>query len=248
MCANPEQTWEDRGEKKMERVERADARAPTCPRRLLGVPRRLLLLSISYGALGFARGAAVRSPSPLPLQAPRGDFEFRCSPMAHGRAPAPLDAGDVMKAERDRGLVGGCACCALEDDLEIAAEICPRGDTRVLRGGAGDGVEAAGQDDGGRIELIVGPMFAGKSTELMRRIRRHKLAYRRCVVIKYAKDLRHGESETELATHDNHRIKAVPCTKLYDAWNEARDSDVIGIDEAQFYPDLIKFCDEMAGK
>ena len=34
--------------------------------------------------------------------------------------------------------------------------------------------------------------------------------------------------------------------KLYDAWNEVRDSDVIGIDEAQFYSDLLQFCDEMA--
>jgi hypothetical protein len=210
----------------------------------------LLVVSLAWGALGLAAGAAgaaVRSPRPLGPVRP-GCAEFRCSPAVLEACPS-LSAGDVMKAERERGLASGCACGALEDDLEVAVAAessAQQGSPRTLRGGSGDGVATSGHDEGGRIEMIVGPMFAGKSTELMRRIRRHKLAYRRCVVIKYAKDMRHGEPETELATHDNHRIKAVPCTKLYDVWNEARDSDVIGIDEAQFYPDLIKFCDEMA--
>jgi len=82
----------------------------------------------------------------------------------------------------------------------------------------------------GRIEMIVGPMFAGKSTELMRRIRRHNLACRRwaiplcrqasksvnyfryrCIVLKYFKDIRNGEGPDELSTHDRVRIPAIPC-------------------------------------
>lgn len=155
-----------------------------------------------------------------------------------------------MKAERDRSSVGACTCGRVDRDVEVAALECNAGvdgAAHPLRGGSGDGVARASEEAPcGRIEMIVGPMFAGKSTELMRRIRRHELAYRRCVVIKYAKDQRHGEGETQLATHDNHRIRAVPCTKLSEAWSHARDSDVIGVDEAQFYPDLIQFCDEMA--
>ncbi|EKX33348.1 hypothetical protein GUITHDRAFT_158919 [Guillardia theta CCMP2712] len=94
--------------------------------------------------------------------------------------------------------------------------------------------------------MILGPMFAGKSTELMRRMRRHKLANLQCIIIKYEKDLRHGEGLDKLATHDNHRVAAVPCSRLYDLFKEASSMDVIGIDEAQFYPDLVAFCEELA--
>lgn len=103
-----------------------------------------------------------------------------------------------------------------------------------------------GEAEDGRIEMILGPMFAGKSTELMRRMRRHKLANLQCIIIKYEKDLRHGEGLDKLATHDNHRVAAVPCSRLYDLFKEASNMDVIGIDEAQFYPDLVAFCEELA--
>jgi thymidine kinase len=52
----------------------------------------------------------------------------------------------------------------------------------------------------GEIQLILGPMFSGKSTELLRRIRRYTIAKRKCLVIKYKKDTRY--SEDSLATHD----------------------------------------------
>lgn len=44
----------------------------------------------------------------------------------------------------------------------------------------------------GRIELILGPMFAGKSTELLRRVRRHEIAGSKCLRIKYAADCRYS--------------------------------------------------------
>lgn len=52
----------------------------------------------------------------------------------------------------------------------------------------------------GTIELIFGPMFSGKTTELLRRMRRHRLADRRVVVIKYIKDTRYNTSRC--TTHD----------------------------------------------
>lgn len=52
----------------------------------------------------------------------------------------------------------------------------------------------------GSIELILGPMFSGKTTELLRRMRRHRLADRRVVVIKYVKDTRYHASRC--TTHD----------------------------------------------
>lgn len=54
----------------------------------------------------------------------------------------------------------------------------------------------------GRIELIMGPMFAGKSTELMRRVRRHNIAGKKCLFIKYIADDRY--SSECIATHDKY--------------------------------------------
>ena len=43
----------------------------------------------------------------------------------------------------------------------------------------------------GRIELIIGPMFAGKSTELIRRVKRHEISGKKCLNIKYSEDQRY---------------------------------------------------------
>ena len=52
----------------------------------------------------------------------------------------------------------------------------------------------------GRIELIMGPMFAGKSTELLRRVRRLEISGKKCLSIKYKADTRY--SEDSISTHD----------------------------------------------
>ncbi|KAH7832433.1 Thymidine kinase [Monocercomonoides exilis] len=96
----------------------------------------------------------------------------------------------------------------------------------------------------GSIELIIGPMFSGKTTELMRRIRRHSLGKRSCVVIKYKKDCRY--SEDKLSTHDRSMCEAISCSRLQEAENFVKMADVIGVDEGQFYPDLLEFCEAQA--
>ena len=52
----------------------------------------------------------------------------------------------------------------------------------------------------GRIELIMGPMFAGKSTELLRRVRRLEISGKKCLSVKFCADTRY--SELCIATHD----------------------------------------------
>jgi len=91
----------------------------------------------------------------------------------------------------------------------------------------------------GSIELIVGPMFSGKSTELQRRIRRHIIAKRDCIVIKYYKDTRY--SDDKMATHDQQFLKAMAAAKLEPIFESLLEHDVIGIDEGQFFPDVIFF-------
>ncbi|XP_075701335.1 thymidine kinase, cytosolic isoform X2 [Rhinoderma darwinii] len=98
----------------------------------------------------------------------------------------------------------------------------------------------------GQIQVILGPMFSGKSTELMRRVRRFQVAQYRCILIKYAKDTRY--SKEQLATHDRHTMSAVSACNLADVFSEALIYSVIGIDEGQFFPDVVEFCEDMANK
>ena len=54
----------------------------------------------------------------------------------------------------------------------------------------------------GRIELIIGPMFAGKSTELLRRVRRLEISGKKCLNIKYTDDDRYTHETETITTHD----------------------------------------------
>ena len=53
----------------------------------------------------------------------------------------------------------------------------------------------------GTIEMIIGPMFAGKSTELLRRVRRHEISGKACLFVKYSEDVRYDASC--ISTHDS---------------------------------------------
>jgi thymidine kinase len=97
----------------------------------------------------------------------------------------------------------------------------------------------------GSIVLIVGPMFAGKTTELMRRVKRELFAQRRCCIVKYAKDVRY--SELNVATHDNQQLTATASFSTLSEFGEGwRDYDVIAIDEGQFFPDVVSFAQTAA--
>lgn len=96
----------------------------------------------------------------------------------------------------------------------------------------------------GQIQVIFGPMFSGKSTELMRRVRRFQVAQYNCLVVKYAKDTRYSESG--MATHDKSTMEAVSANCLADVRPLALKACVIGIDEGQFFPDTVPFAEEMA--
>ncbi|TRY82633.1 hypothetical protein DNTS_032578 [Danionella cerebrum] len=96
----------------------------------------------------------------------------------------------------------------------------------------------------GQIQVIFGPMFSGKSTELMRRVRRFQVAQYSCLLIKYSKDTRYSLSG--MATHDRNTMEAVPASRLSDVKLQALQACVIGIDEGQFFPDTVEFCEELA--
>ncbi|CAM38921.1 putative thymidine kinase [Leishmania braziliensis MHOM/BR/75/M2904] len=97
----------------------------------------------------------------------------------------------------------------------------------------------------GRIELIIGPMFAGKTTELMRRVKREIHARHSCFVIKYSKDTRYDEHN--VASHDQLMLRAQAAVsqlkEVQDTWQRF---DVLAIDEGQFFSDLVDFCNTAA--
>nr|ACO15617.1 Thymidine kinase, cytosolic [Caligus clemensi] len=99
----------------------------------------------------------------------------------------------------------------------------------------------------GQIQLIIGPMFSGKSTELIRRLRRYQSATYTCLNVKYAKDTRYDNGES-ISTHDKIALEAVPAVSLEDIREKAKDFQVIGIDEGQFFPDIVSFCESMANE
>lgn len=97
--------------------------------------------------------------------------------------------------------------------------------------------------------MIVGPMFAGKTTSLLRRVQSEALNGRNVAIIKSNKDTRYGLES--IVTHDGCKF---PCWALADLSSFRQkfgalayeELDVIGIDEAQFFGDLYDFCQKAA--
>ena len=97
----------------------------------------------------------------------------------------------------------------------------------------------------GWIEVICGSMFSGKTEELIRRIRRARIAEQSVEIFKPAQDTRY--SEKEVVSHDARTIGSHPVGQAFDILAVAPDVDVVGIDEAQFFDiELTKVCEELA--
>ena len=92
------------------------------------------------------------------------------------------------------------------------------------------------------IQVIIGPMFSGKTTELLRRIRRYEIAGKKCLRIKYSGDDRYEKNQ--MTTHDMIKSDAINCKNLMLIGTS--NYDVIGIDEGQFMENLVDFCDTNA--
>jgi thymidine kinase len=87
-------------------------------------------------------------------------------------------------------------------------------------------------------------MFAGKSTELLRRCRKHEITGKKVLKVKFCADNRYDLES--IATHNGMKEKAIPSTSLvHDLRDYWRKFDVIGIDEGQFFTDIVEFA-EMA--
>lgn len=99
----------------------------------------------------------------------------------------------------------------------------------------------------GSIEVICGSMFSGKTEELIRRLKRAKIAKQRVEIFKPAIDTRY--SETEVVSHDANSIASTPVSSSQNILLMTGDVDVIGIDEAQFFDEgIIDVCNTLANQ
>ena len=97
----------------------------------------------------------------------------------------------------------------------------------------------------GRIEVVCGSMFSGKTEELIRRMRRAQFAKQRVEIFKPAIDVRY--SEEDVVSHDQKHIKSTPIDSSASILLLSGDIDVVGIDEALFFDaGLVDVCNELA--
>jgi thymidine kinase len=100
----------------------------------------------------------------------------------------------------------------------------------------------------GWIEVICGPMFAGKTEELLRRVKRLEYAKQNIVVFKPLIDNRFAENE--VVSHNNNRTKSVNISRAAQIFDHVdSDTDVVAVDEIQFLDEeAVQICEFLAEK
>ncbi len=99
----------------------------------------------------------------------------------------------------------------------------------------------------GHIEVVCGSMFSGKTEELIRRLKRAKIAKQKVEIFKPRIDTRYDE--TNVVSHDSNSIHSSPVESASQILLLANDVDVVGIDEAQFFDEeLPSVCQSLANR
>ena len=99
----------------------------------------------------------------------------------------------------------------------------------------------------GRIEVICGSMFSGKTEELIRRMKRAQFARQKVEIFKPAIDTRY--SEEDVVSHEGNSIASTPLDNAASILLLSSDIEVVGIDEAQFFDKgLVDVCNELANR
>ena len=99
----------------------------------------------------------------------------------------------------------------------------------------------------GRIEVVCGSMFSGKTEELIRRMKRAVFAHQKVEIFKPAIDTRY--SDEDVVSHDSNSIRSTPVDSSASILLLSSDIDVVGIDEAQFlYDGLVDVCNQLANR
>lgn len=99
----------------------------------------------------------------------------------------------------------------------------------------------------GWIEVICGSMFSGKTEELIRRIKRAKIANQKIQIFKPSQDIRYHEQD--VVSHDENLLKAIAIKESKSIYEHVSEVNCVGIDEAQFFDaGLTDVCQRLAIK
>lgn len=106
---------------------------------------------------------------------------------------------------------------------------------------------SSGNEKFGWIEVICGSMFSGKTEELIRRLKRAKIAKQKIEIFKPMIDVRYDEQM--VVSHDENQIRSTPVPAAANIKLLADGCDVIGIDEAQFFDsEIVAVCNDLANR
>lgn len=91
----------------------------------------------------------------------------------------------------------------------------------------------------GSIQLILGPLYSGKTTELTRRLQRYTIAKCKCVFVN------HTKNDNDALIHEYTKISAESIKSIFE---NVENCDVVGIDGGHFFPDIDEACEILANK
>ena len=103
----------------------------------------------------------------------------------------------------------------------------------------------------GNIQLILGCMFSGKTSELIRRIQRYKSIQKKVLFVNFIEDIRYNNNETcinNIYTHDKVGCEGIYLDKLSSLYNKVDNYDVFVINEGQFFEDVYKVSIDLCEK
>tara|TARA_Y100000389_G_scaffold198796_1_gene235949 strand:+ start:497 stop:1084 length:588 start_codon:yes stop_codon:yes gene_type:complete len=100
--------------------------------------------------------------------------------------------------------------------------------------------------ENGKLNLVIGPMYSGKSTELLRIYNKYKRNYK-IIAFNHKADNRYGINTVN--THNNESLSCISVDELYDYYDQfvlnKNNIDIVLIDESQFFEDLYDFCKDI---
>lgn len=100
--------------------------------------------------------------------------------------------------------------------------------------------------ENGKLNLVIGPMYSGKSTELLRIYNKYKRNYK-IIAFNHRADNRYGINTVN--THNNESLSCISVDELYDYYDQfvlnKNNIDIVLIDESQFFEDLYDFCKDI---
>jgi len=106
----------------------------------------------------------------------------------------------------------------------------------------------------GYLKIILGSMFAGKTTEIIKEYNKHISCGFKCCIINHSIDNRYGTDNTTMATHNNKVVECKSCITLSEIFGDnygnkiVDDYDVFFINEGQFFEDLYVCVDTIVNK